>query len=353
MDLESVRKEIDRIDFGILALLNRRMELALTSRKFKNEILDREREKAVLDAVETYAHGQITSEFSRELLSFIMKESRRLQEADRPLLGFQGEHGANSETAALGFRPDVAAIPMESFADVFDGVEAGYLDFGIVPVENSLGGMVSRVNELMATRNVHIVGEVLFPVHHFLLSLPETDYRDIRIVVSHPQALAQCRNFLARHQFIGRPFYDTAGAAKMLFRERPGGTAVLADASCAKLYHLMVVKENVEDDSHNVTRFLVISGEPAGEPGDKCSIVFSTPHKAGALFEILENFADGGLNLTRIESVPMGGHPGNYVFFLDFLGNERDETVRRVLARVRERTSRFRFLGCYRRWRGR
>ncbi|MCK5879729.1 MAG: chorismate mutase, partial [Holophagae bacterium] len=235
MDLEGVRKQIDRIDFEVLALLNRRMELALTSRKFKNEVLDEEREKVVLQTAATYAHGQVTPEFSQLLLSMVMTESRKLQEADRPLLGFQGEHGANSETAARAFQAEIASIPMESFAEVFDGVEAGVLDYGIVPVENSLGGMVSQVNELMATRSIHVVGEVLLPIHHFLLALPETDYRDIRVVVSHPQALAQCREFLTRHKLEGRPFYDTAGAAKMLFRERPGGTAVIAGESCAKL----------------------------------------------------------------------------------------------------------------------
>ncbi len=349
MDLEGVRKQIDRIDFEVLALLNRRMELALTSRKFKNEVLDEEREKVVLQTAATYAHGQVTVEFSQLLLSIVMTESRKLQEADRPLLGFQGEHGANSETAAREFRSEMASIPMESFAEVFDGVEAGVLDYGIVPVENSLGGMVSQVNELMATRSVHVVGEVLLPIHHFLLALPETDYRDIRVVVSHPQALAQCREFLTRHKLEGRPFYDTAGAAEMLFRERPGGTAVIAGESCAKLYHLSVIKEKVEDHSDNVTRFLVLSGKPAVEPGDKCSIVFSTSHKAGALFGIMEAFASGGLNLTRIESVPMGARPGNYVFFLDFLGNDRDEQVQQVLAKAREKTSRFRFLGCYKR----
>ncbi len=349
MDLEGVRKQIDRIDFEVLALLNRRMELALTSRKFKNEVLDEERERVVLQAAAAYAHGQVTPEFSQSLLSMVMTESRKLQEADLPLLGFQGEHGANSEVAATEFRPGMAPIPMESFADVFDGVEAGYLDFGIVPVENSLGGMVSQVNELMATRSVHVVGEVLLPVHHFLLALPETDYRDIRVVVSHPQALAQCREFLTRHKLEGRPFYDTAGAAKMLFRERPGGTAVIAGESCAKLYHLEVIKEKVEDHLDNVTRFLVLSGKPLAEAGNKCSIVFSTAHKAGALFGILEAFAGGALNLTRIESVPMGGRPGNYVFFLDFLGSDQDVQVQQVLAEVRGKASKFRFLGCYKR----
>ncbi len=349
MDLEEVRRKIDRIDFEVLSLLNRRMELALTSRKFKNEILDKERENTVLQAVADYAHRQIAPDFSRRLFSLIMSESRKLQEAKLPLMGFQGEHGANSETAALAFASDTAVIPEASFTDIFDGVEAGYLDFGIVPVENSLGGMISRVNELMASRKIYVVGEKLLPVHHFLLALPETDYRDIRVVISHPQALAQCKEFLTRHKLEGRPYYDTAGAAEMLFRDRPGGTAVIAGESCAKLYHLSVIKEHIEDHSDNVTRFLVISRKASKTPGDKCSIVFSTPHKAGALFNVLETFAENGLNLTRIESVPLGGRPGNYVFFLDFLGNDRDEAVQWVLEKVKAKTGNFRFLGCYKR----
>lgn len=348
MDLKKVRKEIDQIDFEILKLLNRRMEMALTSRKFKQEVADLEREKEVLSSVEQFAHGLIRPLFGRELFQRVVKESRQLQVDSPPLMGFQGEHGANGEVAAMEFLPKGAYIPFTEFSEVFDGVSRGYLDYGMVPVENSLGGVVPQVNELMVKSRFHVVGEVLLPVHHCLLALSEADYRDIKVVLSHPQALAQCRDFLKRHKLEARPFYDTAGAARMLFQERPEGTAVIAGGLCQRLYHLEIIKENIEDHPDNVTRFLVIAKDPAAEAGDKCSIAFSTEHRAGALFDVLRAFADHDLNLTRVESVPMGSVPGNYVFFLDFEGSDRDEAVQHALDEVRPNTTMFRLLGCYR-----
>ncbi|NOZ01839.1 MAG: bifunctional chorismate mutase/prephenate dehydratase [Deltaproteobacteria bacterium] len=347
MDLKKVRKQIDQIDFEILKLLNRRMEMALTSSKFKDEVADPAREKEVLASVEGFAHGLVRPEFGRELFQRVIGESRRLQKEGLALVGFQGEHGANGEMAAMMFLPNGAYIPCPEFSDVFDGVAAGYLDYGLVPVENSLGGVVSRVNELMVDSPFHVVGEVMLPVHHCLLALKDTDYRDIKVVRSHPQALAQCRGFLKRHKLEARPFYDTAGAARMLFQNRPEGNAVIAGELCARLYHLEIIKENIEDHTDNVTRFQVIAREPCREAGDKCSIVFSTEHRAGALFDVMKAFADHELNLTRVESVPLGGTPGNYVFFLDFEGSDQDEVVQQALDEVRPNTTMFRFLGCY------
>ncbi len=347
MDLNDVRKYIDRLDFEIVKLLNRRMELAVTSRKFKKVIDDPAREGHVLKSVESFSGGLIRPEFSRKLFESVIGESRQLQRESFILTGFQGEHGANSESAALSYLPKCATIPCASFSDIFEGVEKGYLDFGVVPVENSLGGMVSSVNELMAGRKFYIHGEILLPVHHALLSLPETHYRDIRVVYSHPQALAQCAGFLKKHKMEGKPFYDTAGAAKMLFAERPEASAVIAGKLCSDLYHLEILKEHIEDHPDNVTRFLIISREESRKEGDKCSIVFSTKHTAGSLFRVLELFADNEVNLTRIESVPMGGRPGNYVFFLDFLGSVKEKKIGKLLINVKSRSSMYRFLGCY------
>lgn len=346
MNLDDVRKRIDKLDADLVRILNERMELALTSRKFKASVIDPEREREILERITNQLPGLVSTPFATTFFESIMAESRRLQETDIPLVGFQGEHGANGEEAVEDLVPDGASIPCAGFEDVFDGVQAGYLDVGVIPVENSLGGMVTQVNELMASREFHIVGESYLPIRHNLLVLPGTHHRDIRVVLSHPQALAQCRGFLERHKLEGRPVYDTAGAARILSTQEPEGTGVIANELCARLYHLDIMKAGIEDHSENVTRFLAISGKPA-EKGDKCSIVFSTEHKSGALYDILQRFAEADINLTRIESVPLGGHPGNYVFFVDLLGSNEDESVQTVLNDVEAAVSRYRFLGCY------
>ncbi len=346
MNLEKVRKEIDTIDFEIIKLIKRRMELALTSKKFKKKVFDPEREKKVLENVVNYAHGVISPQFTKELFNVILKESKELQSREYKLIAFQGEHGAYGEIAVESFDKNGIAIPLSTFAEVFNGVEKGYYDYGVVPVENSLGGSILDVNSLLTKHNVYVVKEIPVKIQHSLLVLPDTNYRDIRVVYSHPQALSQCKNFLERHNFEARPYYDTAGAAKMLFEERLDSAAVIANKLCAKLYHLEILMENIEDHSENITRFFVISNKPKTK-GDKTSIIFSTKHKAGSLFKILEIFAENKINLTRIESMAISGKPNNYMFFIDFVGNTEDSNVEKALKLVKEKTEIYKWLGSY------
>ena len=278
----------------------------------------------------------------------IIGEARRVQEEPVSIVGFQGEHGAYSEMAVRNFDMNTVPIPHPDFVSVFEGVSSGAIDYGVVPVENSLAGAVGQVDDLLAETDLYIVGEITIPIHHCLMTLPETDYRDIRTVYSHPQALAQCRGFLSRNKLDPRSYYDTAGAAMMLARDRLAGTAVISSMYCAELYGLEVLKENIEDNNTNTTRFLVLAKQPKDEEGDKCSIVFSTAHKPGALFSILSAFSESEINLTRIESRPMPKAPGMYVFLLDFLGSAKDKSVTIALEKVKKDAQRFRLLGCYR-----
>jgi prephenate dehydratase/chorismate mutase len=350
MDIRDLRREIDRIDFELVKLLKTRMEVALKTRKFKRDVMDASREEEVLRRVQAHANamGLLSPEFTSDLFASIIQESKTLQTQGYFLAGFQGEHGAYSEVAARMYDPSLVYIPCVEFADVFEGVAQGQLDVGIVPVENSLGGAITQVNELLIETDLTIINDVKIPVHHCLLTLPETDYREIRVVYSHPQALTQCRNFLNRNHLEARPYYDTAGAARMLNNERPKAAAAIASELCAEIYDLEIIKETIEDHDENQTRFLVISKQPPAEAGNKCSIIFAAVHRAGALFEILKVFADAHINLTRIESMPNREDPGNYYFFLDFEGNAQDEQVQRVLADVQQHTMMYKFLGCYR-----
>jgi prephenate dehydratase/chorismate mutase len=347
MDMKGVRKQIDQIDYEVISHLKRRMELVLRLKNLKTNVFEPEREKEVIENVRQYSHGVIEPEFSEKLYREIMEESKRLQQVPVKLSGFQGEHGAYSEAACLAYDSSMMPIPCKEFQEVFDEVATGQLDYGIVPVENSLEGAVTQVNDLLTETDLKIVGEISIPIHHSLLALPETDYRDLRVVYSHPQALGQCRGILARLKLETRPYYDTAGAARMLSEKRPEAVGVIANRLCAELYHLEVIKENVEDHESNATRFIVLSRQESNGPGDKCSIIFTIAHETGALFAILKIFSDGGINLTRIESRPVRTGLGNYAFFLDFEGSREEERIIDALAKVEAGAVIYKFLGCY------
>jgi prephenate dehydratase/chorismate mutase/prephenate dehydratase len=192
-----------------------------------------------------------------------------------------------------------------------------------------------------------IIGEIRLPISHCLLTLPATDYREIKTVYSHPQALAQCRGFLQRNKLETIPFYDTAGAAKMISETQLKGAAAIATKFCANQYHLEVVKENIADDLSNSTRFLIVSKDRTDTNGNKCSIVFSTSHQAGALFSVLEIFSKAKINLTRIESRPQRNGSEGYYFLLDFRGSEHDQIIKNTLDTVKANVPMYKFLGCY------
>jgi prephenate dehydratase/chorismate mutase/prephenate dehydratase len=379
MKLEDLRGDIDRIDARIVALLSERMEKALLAKRFKTATLDEGRERAVLAAVAARSACLAEPSFTEGLYRSIMAESRRMQEKGLSLLGFQGVHGAYSDAAARAWLPGAATLPCKDFKDIFDGVREGYLDYGIVPVENTLGGTVGQVNSILVNSELRIVGAVDLPVEHCLLALPGQDHRDIRYAYSHPQALAQCRRFLERNRLDGISYFDTAGSARMLSEERPRSTAAIAGRFAAELYGLEIIKEGIQDAATNRTRFFVLAKEgsqaaeraiaaaeqavAAAEAGAtasggqaslagghspvlrKCSAVFSTDDKAGTLFTLLEVFAKEGINLTRIESAPY--EPGDYAMFLDFEGSEGDEAVKRAISKAKSLASSFRLLGAY------
>ncbi|MCP4214589.1 MAG: prephenate dehydratase [bacterium] len=349
MKLENIREQINRIDYQLIKLLNHRMEWALKTRKLKKGVTDGKREEQVLANIADYPNSLLTEEFSRFMFRGIMEESKRLQEDAVQLIGFQGTHGANSESAVGAYDSTAAPVPCRHFVDVFDGLQSNVLDLGVIPVENSLEGAVTEVNDLLIDRagEYVIVGEIRQRISHCLLSLPDTNYHEIKIVYSHPQALAQCRGFLNRNKLEGRPYYDTAGAAEMLSSEQPGAAAAIAAEPCAKLYGLDIIKEDIADSDTNYTRFLVIA--PAGKEveGNKCSIAFSTHHQAGALYGILGMFAEADVNLTRIESRPKRNNPGKYTFLLDFNGSHKEAKVSDLLEAISQKSDSYKFLGCY------
>jgi prephenate dehydratase/chorismate mutase/prephenate dehydratase len=345
MTLENLRADIDHLDARLLALLGERMEKALLTRGFKTGIVDGGREEEVLDRVRRTSRCLVGPEFSVELFSRIIAESRALQAQGLKTVGFQGEHGAYSEMALRAWDLHAAAIPCKEFEDVFAAVEEGRFDAGVVPVENTLGGIVGPVNSILAYTNLRIVAAIDLPVSHCLLAAAGADHREIRTAWSHPQALAQCRRFIERNRLEPEPYYDTAGAARMLAETGLPGAAAIASRFAAEIYDLEIIKEDVQDAPVNRTRFFVLARDPVSGEGSKCSAVFGATDKAGALFAVLEIFAREEINLTRIESVP--DKPGDYAIFIDFEGSPSEPRVARALEAAGATARDFRILGCY------
>jgi prephenate dehydratase/chorismate mutase len=348
MNLREIRSKIDHLDTQIVNLLHQRMEYALQAGKHKKAVCDLSREEAIIKNVTLKESAVVDSSFIKNIFGAIIVKSKELQEKNLKLVGFQGEHGAWSELAIHKLGRDMVSIPCFEFGEVFSCVANKELDFGIVPIENSIEGSVNEVNDLLLETDLKIVAEVEIPIHHNLLALPGSDYREIQTVYSHPQALAQCRSFLSRNKLEPRQFYDTAGAARWLRYEGQRSTGVIASNLAADIHGLDIVKENIEDHHDNTTRFVLLSTEKSNGQGNKCTVAFSTKHQVGALFDILRVFNDSKINLTRIESRPIRKNPGVFGFLLDFQGKPTDPNITNALERVTAMTFEFKNLGFYR-----
>lgn len=345
MNLDEIRKEIDILDGKLIKLLNDRMEQTILAKRFKKKIEDKDREKQIIKKIENYPQNLLDGVFLKELYQKIIAESKQLQNKDIKLIAFQGEHGAYSEVAAKAWNEQYIPLPCDEFTTVFEGIKDGLYEYGIVPVENTLGGIVSQVYDLIINTELFVSGAIETPISYCLVAYPGTNYREIREVYSHPQVLAQCRGFLAKNKLKPIPFYDTAGAAKMLSEKRLSNTAAISSKLAAQMYNLEIIKTSIEDHEVNRTRFLILTKDENRETGNKCSVVFSTTNKSGTLLSVLEKFAKAELNLTRIESIPT--EEGAYAFFLDFTGEKDDPEVIRVFEQVKEITEQFRVLGFY------
>lgn len=264
-------------------------------------------------------------------------------------VGFQGEHGAFSEQAAFQhFGQRIETVPIKSIREVFNLTEVGAVDVGVVPIENSIEGSVSESYDMFLTSSAKVVGEEVVKVVHCLIGLPTTKLTDVKVIYSHPQALAQCRNFVASMFAEPRVTYDTAGSVKMIKDEGLRGSAAIASQKAADLYEMKVLKKGIEDYGRNFTRFLVISkGEGRRQRDSKTSVIFSVPHTPGSLYAVLEVFARHKINLTKIESRPTRQRPWEYYFFVDIEGHHADPLISRAFAEVATKTVFLKVLGSY------
>lgn len=277
---------------------------------------------------------------------------------------YQGEPGAYSEQAIFDFFASRALpqpVPCPTFDDVFECVAAGRCDYGVVPVENSLGGSVHRNYDLFMRHDLHIVGEVIVRIRWFLYTLPGVQLSEVKRVISHWQALAQCERTLSRllPEAEREPVYDTAGSVKMLAESGRRDTAAIAGCRAQALYGLPILLDGIEDDSTNYTRFVVLArgpvvpldplleGQATREDGYKTSIVFAMRNQPGSLFRALAVFALRDIDLSKIESRPLQGSPWEYLFYLDFTGHVEEPRCRRALDHLAEFATVLRVLGSY------
>ena len=270
-------------------------------------------------------------------------------------IAYQGEPGAFSEAASLRLSADAQLLPCKSFEEVFASVAQGPAGYGVLPIENSIGGSIHRNYDLLVENHLPIVAEVELPVVHHLLALPGVTIDKLRRVYSHPQGLAQCERFLRSLSGVEIiATYDTAGSAKMVADGKLQDAAAIASARAGEVFGLASLASGIQDFDQNVTRFIVIGREPFdGAAADKTSIVFTLPNEPGSLFKALSVFALRDVSLTKLESRPIPGRTWEYLFYVDLAAGRDDVSCTRALAHLGEFAPMLRVLGSYASWKRR
>jgi prephenate dehydratase len=265
------------------------------------------------------------------------------------IVAFQGEPGAYSEQAVhQHFGPDTRTLPCRSFVEIFEALHNDTATKGMLPVENSLAGTVVPAYDLLVDHDLSVQAEAIVRVQHCLMASAGTQLSDIRQVKSHPQALSQCERTLKRLGIKPVIYYDTAGAARDLAAKPEPGTAAIASELAAQTYNLEILVRNLEDLDFNFTRFFVLGKEnPVRQDPSKTSIIFTTRHVPGALYEVMGELANHNLNMTKIESRPRRNRPWHYLFYVDFEGHEDDPHVREAMLGILKKASFLKVLGSY------
>jgi chorismate mutase / prephenate dehydratase len=350
-DLERLRERIDRIDAELLRLLNERAscaeEVAAVKRNAGDSRFYRpEREAVILRQVRERNPGPLPDDALVRLFREIMSECLALEE---PLqVAYLGPEGTFTHLATRKHFGRAATLrPLGAIDTVFGDVESGRAHFGVVPIENSTEGVVTHTVDCFMESPLLICGEVILPVQHHLLSRSER-LEDVKVVMAHPQALAQCRQWLDRElKGAERRHAPSNGRAAQDAAEQPAAAAIASEVA-AERYGLKILARNIQDRSDNTTRFLVVGRlETASTGQDRTSIMLSTANKPGSLFGLLKPIADAGISLTRIESRPSRCVNWDYVFFLDLVGHQADPTVAACLGELRRNADMLKILGSY------
>ncbi len=348
--LEHLRKKIDDIDRDILDALNRRAEVALEVGKIKRsekvKFHSPVREHEVIERLQKLNKGPFPNEGLKQVYREIMSASLSLEE---PLkVSCLGPLATFTHLAALRhFGSSAHFMPMDSIKGVFEAVDRGDAEYGVVPIENSSEGVVSYTLDMFIDYDLNINAEIMLEVSHHLMS-KTGKAKDIKRIYSHPQAAAQCRGWLESNMpnvpVLEAP--STARAAELAARQK--STAAIASELAAKVYGLKFVNRNIEDNRRNYTRFLVIAkGAHPRTGNDKTSIMFSAKDRPGALYEVLSPFKRARINLTKIESRPSRRKAWEYIFFVDMVGHIENKKLQKAIDEVKDACLFLKVLGSY------
>ncbi len=345
-----LRAKIDHVDEQILDLLNQRAtfvkEVGLIKNVSQISTYDAQREEEIINRLKSKNPGPFPTASLSLVFREIISACRSLEK--ELVIAYLGPPATHTHLACLEkFGSSIKALPLESIPEVFAAVEKGKAHYGVVPVENSTEGVVSRTLDMFIDSPAKICGEVLLRISHDLLSQSGDPFK-VKIIYSHPQALAQCRQWLRQNfpQAEFRETVSTAKAAQMAVEEEEA--AAVASAFAAQIYGLKVIETGIEDYWHNYTRFLILGNEIPERTGrDKTSLLFSIADAPGALFAVLKPFAEKTINLTKIESRPIKNKPWEYIFFLDFEGHAGDAHIQKTLEELKNRVLFCKLLGSY------
>lgn len=348
--IDELREKIDQIDEKLIKLLNERAELvkqiAELKEKEKKSFFDPSREKKIIERLIRKNKGILKPEDVKLLMESIFKIYRGMFKKIK--VAYLGPEGTFTHLAALKkFGEKVEYIPVKTIDEVFREVEKLRADYGVVPIENSIEGIVTHTLDVFLESDLKIISEISLEIHQYLLS-KEKKIEKIKKLYSHPQALAQCKNWI-NENLPDVEIYETEStisAVKRVIKEK--NSAAIASEVASSMYNLNILAERIEDFRENITRFLVIGNEFAEKTGnDKTSILFSIKDRVGALHDILLPFKKEKINLTKIESRPSKKKAWEYVFFVDFIGHKDEENVKRALEEVEKQTVFLKILGSY------
>lgn len=331
--LRAYRDEIDRIDREVVALLNRRAEIALKVGQTKADanaaVFAPDREEQVYANIRAANAGPLPPEALKTIYREVISSMRALEQ-HLTVAFFGPVHTFTHQAALSRFGTSSHYVAARTVAEVFSLTEKGSADYGVVPVENSTGGMVPDTLDLFVTTELQICAEIMLPIHHQLMAVG--DMSQIRHVYSHPQSFAQCRNWLALHLPNVDLIEASSNARAVELAREDASSAAIGPEIAARAYGLTILASNIEDSPMNVTRFLVLGKHMGRRSGtDKTAVLFSIRDKVGALRDALDVFERYGINLTKIESRPSRRKVWDYVFFVDFVGHPEDPHVAKAL----------------------
>jgi chorismate mutase/prephenate dehydratase len=349
LSISQLRQDLEQLDRDIVAAINRRAEVCQRigelKRRDEQTVFDPEREAKILRLAIANNSGPLGEDSVRAIFRELLSGCRAVQTPMR--VAYLGPEFTFSHLASIeAFGQSTELVPVGSIAAVFEEVERGQSEFGVVPMENSTDGRVSDTLECFSHSPVRICAGIPLRIHHCLLGGSERD--QIRTIYSKPQPLSQCRNWLARH-LPNADLHEVASTAEAARRAKDDPhAAAVASSQAGTNYGLPVIVENIEDNPDNVTRFVVISkttSQPTGN--DKTALLFEVAHKPGALADAMAIFKRSRLNMTMIDSYPVPGSLGRYLFFVEFMGHEEDPPVRKAVAALAKQAQRAEVLGSY------